>query len=141
MVNDDTPSSYLPDCTPGMMSSNFADCQSVFRPSFAATALNRSTSNPMTVLPSVSRNSLGAYVESVPMRILPSDLMAAGTFAASAESTAVDGVGPAVPDSLFFSPHAASGSASAATASTATAKRLERVMGVGVIVDYLPRIS
>src|SRR5213078_179483 len=121
MVNDDTPSSYLPDCTPGMMSSNFADCQSVFRPSFAATALNRSTSNPMTVLPSV--------------------LMAAGTFAASAESTAVDGVGPAVPDSLFFSPHAASGSASAATASTATAKRLERVMGVGVIVDYLPRIS
>src|SRR2546430_1771286 len=87
MVNEDTPSSYLPDCTPGMMSSNFADCQSVFRPSLLATALNRSTSNPMTVLPSVSRNSLGAYDESVPMLIVPADLIDAGTFAASALST------------------------------------------------------
>src|SRR5579859_6848952 len=89
IVNEETPMLYLPDVTPGMMSSNFALCQLVFRPSFPATALNRSTSNPMTVLPSVSRNSLGAYVESVPMLITPADLMAAGTFAASELSTEV----------------------------------------------------
>src|SRR2546421_6759091 len=140
MVNDETPMLYLPEPTPGMMSSNFADCHSAFSPNLPATALNRSTSNPMTVLPSVSRNSLGAYVESVPMRILPSALIAAGTFAASAESTAVEGVGPAVPDSLFFWPHAASGNASAATARTATATRRVRMMGLGVIIDYLPEL-
>jgi hypothetical protein len=60
MVNDDTPASYLPDWTPGMMSANLEGCHSVCRPSLAATALNRSTSKPTTVLPSVSRNSLGA---------------------------------------------------------------------------------
>jgi len=58
-VNDETPASYLPDWRPGMIASNTADSYSVFRPSLAATALNRSTSKPMTVLPSVSRNSFG----------------------------------------------------------------------------------
>src|SRR3954451_5332616 len=92
-VNDETPTLYLPVPTPGMMLSKLADCQSVVRPNFCATALNRSTSNPMTVLPSVSRNSLGAYDESVPMISLPDALMSAGTFAASALSTVDDGAG------------------------------------------------
>ena len=50
-VNDETPTVYLPELTPGMIASNFADCHSVVRPSFWATALNRSTSKPMIVLP------------------------------------------------------------------------------------------
>src|SRR3954447_8544649 len=95
IVKEETPTVYLPELTPGMMLSNVADCHSVVRPSFAATALNRSTSKPITVLPSVSTYSLGAYVESVPMVSLPADLIAAGTLAASAASTAVDGVAEA----------------------------------------------
>src|SRR4051795_4452589 len=86
-VNEDTPTLYFPVPTPGMMLLNDADCHSVFRPSLAATALNSSTSKPFTVLPSVSRNSLGAYVESVPMVIVPSLLTEAGTWPASCEST------------------------------------------------------
>src|SRR5262245_8880224 len=96
MVNEDTPALYLPDATPVMMESNFADCHSVLRPSLAATALNRSTSKPWTVLSSEARNSLGAYVESVPIMIFPADLMDAGTFAASFESTLTDGVADAL---------------------------------------------
>src|SRR4051794_234063 len=110
-VNEDTPTLYLPVLTPGMMPSNDADCHSVFRPSLPATALNRSTSKPFTVLPSVSRNSLGAYVESVPMVSLPADLMFAGTLAASAVSTDEDGAGAEpvpVPLSFDSPPHAAS---------------------------------
>src|SRR5689334_10710827 len=82
IVNDETPTLYFLVPTPGMMLSNDADCHSVVRPSLWPTALNRSTSNPMTVLPSASRNSLGAYVESVPMISLPADLMSAGTLSA-----------------------------------------------------------
>src|SRR4029450_13098085 len=89
--NDETPAAYLPVLTPGMMLSNVADCHWVVSPNLPATALNRSTSKPITVLPSVSRNSLGAYVESVPMTSLPADLISAGTFAASALSTDDDG--------------------------------------------------
>ncbi len=59
-VNDETPISYLPDETPGMIASNGAGVNDALSPSLAATALNRSTSNPITVLPSLSRNSLGA---------------------------------------------------------------------------------
>jgi hypothetical protein len=59
MVNDDTPISYLPDSMPGMMSANLAGWNSAFRPSLAATAANRSMSQPTGVLPSVSRNSFG----------------------------------------------------------------------------------
>src|SRR6476660_5107714 len=113
MVNDDTPTSYLPEPTPGMMSPNGAEVNSAFRPSFCATALNRSTSKPTTVLPSVSMNSAGAYVESVPTMILPSDLTAAGTLSASALSTvtgAAEAAGPLAPPvgvlSLFSSPQA-----------------------------------
>src|SRR3954452_22774155 len=98
-----------------MMLSNVADCHCVVRPSLAATALNRSTSKPWTVLPSEARNSLGAYVESVPMVIFPADLIDAGTLAASAESTLTEGVSdalvPVLPEPL---PQA--DSASAATA-------------------------
>src|SRR3954464_5809464 len=97
-VNDETTTLYFLLATPGMMLSKVADCHSAFRPSLPATALNRSTSKPMTVLPSASRNSLGAYDESVPLTSLPADLMSAGTFAASAASTAVlaDGAEPAL---------------------------------------------
>src|ERR1700712_2459658 len=99
IVNDETPTLYLALLTPGMMLSNVADCHSVVRPSFCATALNRSTSKPITVLPSASRNSLGAYDESVPMISLPAALMSAGTFAdseSSADADATGGPAPAV---------------------------------------------
>src|SRR4030095_386370 len=106
MVNDDTPNSYLPDWRPGMMSANLDGWYSVFRPSLAATALNRSTSQPTTVLPSGSRNSFGAYSALIPTRILPSDLTSAGTLAASASSTAgAAAVVPVLPPPVwFFSP-------------------------------------
>ena len=117
------PASYLPDCTPGMMSSNFADCHSVFRPSFCATALNRSTSKPITVLPSVSRNSLGAYVESVPMMILPADLIDAGTLAASAVSTEVVTAG-APPEVPLLLPQPAMANATANTPITPSQTRV-----------------
>src|SRR6266498_405311 len=107
MVNDETPTSYFQDSTPGMIASNLADVHWVVRPSLAATALNRSTSKPMTVLPSVSRNSLGASVESVPMSSLPSALAAAGTFAASAWSTPEALVVAVLPAPLLLLPHAA----------------------------------
>src|SRR5919199_6183265 len=94
MVKDETPTLYLPVPTPGMMLSNVADCHWVVNPSLPATALNRSTSKPITVLPSVSRNSLGAYVESVPMTSLPADLIWDGTFAASAASADAEGAEP-----------------------------------------------
>src|SRR2546423_10555415 len=129
MVNDETPMLYLAEPTPGMMSSNFADCHSVLSPNLPATALNRSTSNPMIVLPSVSRNSLGAYVESVPIMIFPADLTAAGTFAASALSTHDFGwavLPPLLP--LFSPPHAAMVMASAAAAARPKAARLPRGM-------------
>src|SRR3954469_12899970 len=96
IVNDETPVPYLPGLTPGMMLSNVADCHCVVRPNLPATALNRSTSKPITVLPSVSRNSFGAYVESVPMISLPADWISAGTFAASAASTEDDAAGAPV---------------------------------------------
>src|SRR4051794_14434111 len=128
-VNDETPMLYLPEPTPGMIASNFADCQSVVRPSLPATALNRSTSKPMTVLPSVSRYSLGAYDESVPTMIFPADLSAAGTFAASALSTADDAAGEPPPDPVSVPldslPQAASDTVKAAAAATpSTARRV-----------------
>src|SRR5262245_53304469 len=124
IVKDETLASYFPDCTPAISEPKSPDCHSVLRPSLPATALNRSTSKPMTVLPSVSRNSLGAYVESVPIRILPSALIAAGTIAARALSTPADDVG-AGPDgvSLLVEPHAVSASDTATVPSAATAQR------------------
>src|SRR4029450_4798262 len=115
MVNDDTPNSYLPDWRPGMMASNLAGWYSVFRPSLAATALNRSTSQPMTALPSVSRNSFGAYSALIPTTSLPSDLTASGTLAASASSTAGAAVVvPVLPPPVsLFSPQPAATRATA----------------------------
>ena len=52
--------SYLPLLTPRMIESKPVGTHSVLTPNLAATASNRSTSMPMTVLPSVSRNSFGA---------------------------------------------------------------------------------
>ena len=60
IVNEETPTSYLPEPTPAMIESNDAVWKSASRPSFCATALNRSTSKPTIVSPSLSMNSLGA---------------------------------------------------------------------------------
>ena len=72
-VNDDMPSSYFLAAMPGRMPSNALFWNSTSRPSFWPTALPRSTSMPMIVVPSVSTNSLGAYDASEPTTILPSD--------------------------------------------------------------------
>src|SRR6478735_6927034 len=87
MVKLETPTSYLPPVTPRMIESKPAGTHSVLRPSLAATALKTSTSKPSTVLPSPASISLGAYVGSVPMTILPADFSLAGTLAARAWST------------------------------------------------------
>src|SRR5690349_14258739 len=87
MVNEETPTSYLPEVTPRMMVSKPAFWNWALRPSLAATALKRSTSMPTMVLPSVSMNSLGAYDASEPTRIVPLSLIFCGTLAARAEST------------------------------------------------------
>src|SRR4029077_496494 len=64
-----------------------------------------------------ARNSLGAYVESVPTTILPSDFTASGTLAASAASRVDvelgDGVCCTAPSSFLL--HAAPARASART--------------------------
>src|SRR3954447_15996021 len=78
MVNDETPTSYLPPWTPVMMVSKPAGCHWTVTPNFCATALNRSTSMPTTVFPPC-RNSFGRYVASTPTTILPADLIFAGS--------------------------------------------------------------
>src|SRR6266545_1967340 len=75
-----------------MISSKSTAFHCVFTPSFPATALNRSTSNPATVL-SGARNSLGSYRGSVATVSAPADRIGPGTCAASAVSTVVDGAG------------------------------------------------
>ncbi len=51
MVKEETPTSYLLDCTPSSRLSNAPGFHLVFTPSFAATASNRSTSQPTTSVP------------------------------------------------------------------------------------------
>src|SRR5947209_5285621 len=94
IVNEETPASYLPEPTPAMIESNDAVWNLAFRPSFAATSWNRSTSNPTIVFPSGARNSLGAYVVSLPTLMTPSPLTAAGTSAASDWSAETLGSAP-----------------------------------------------
>src|ERR671914_2724829 len=108
MVNDETPTSNLPDWTPGMMASKLPDIHSVLSPSLAATASKASRSQPTTVLPSAARNSLGGYDASTPTTILPSLLTAAGTMAASLGSAALVGLAGWAVSSSSFSPHAVS---------------------------------
>ena len=60
IVNEETPTSYRLEPTPAMIESNEADSNSASKPSFWATAENRSTSKPTIVSPSSSMNSLGA---------------------------------------------------------------------------------
>src|SRR5512133_166513 len=121
MVNDETPISYLPDETPGMIAPNGAGLNEALRPSVAATALNRSMSTPMTVFPSLSRNSLGGYVASVPTVIVPSSETAEGTFDARAASRTAavvrlgDPPGDAESLEVLDPPQAASTKASAVT--------------------------
>ena len=92
-VNDDMPSSYFLAAMPGRMPSNALFWNSTSRPSFWPTALPRSTSMPMIVVPSASTNSLGAYDASEPTTILPSDAMSDGTSLASASSFCTAGAG------------------------------------------------
>src|SRR3954471_16887011 len=92
-VKEETPASYLPEPTPAMIESNGAVWNSAFNPSLAATRLKRSTSKPSIVEPSAARNSLGAYVVSLPTEIFPSADTAAGTFAARAGSAETLGSG------------------------------------------------
>src|SRR3954447_25766763 len=93
IVKEETAASYLPELTPAMIESNGAVANSAFRPSLAATRSKRSTSKPMIVFPSASRNSAGAYVVSLPTEIFPSADTAAGTFAANAGSAETLGSG------------------------------------------------
>src|SRR3954454_5596874 len=98
-VKEETPASYLPESTPAMIESNGAVANSAFRPSLAATRSKRSTSKPMIVFPSASRNSAGAYVVSLPTEILPSAETAAGTLATRAGSAETLGSGvPELPE-------------------------------------------
>src|SRR5688500_15785991 len=132
IVNDETPTSYLPEPTPAMIESNGAVWNSASRPSFFATSVNRSTSKPMTVSPSSARNSLGAYVVSLPTVMTPSSLTAAGTLAARESSAETLGSGvlllaPPSPDddSSDPPPHAASRRAAAVRAATRRTSALE----------------
>ncbi len=94
--NEDMPSSYLAPSMPGMIPENALFWNSAVRPSFCATAVPRSTSMPMIVLPSVSVNSFGGYDASVPKTILPSARRPpAGTIAASASSLVTVGAADA----------------------------------------------
>src|ERR1700694_4125266 len=65
----------------GMILAKSASRYSAVRPSVAAIAFIRSTSNP-TILPLGSLNSLGAYGTLTPTTSLPLDLMFSGTVAA-----------------------------------------------------------
>src|SRR4051794_19000412 len=99
IVKEETPASYFPELTPAMIESNGAVAKSAFRPSLAATRSNRSTSKPSMVVPSAARNSLGAYVVSLPTEMVPSAETAAGTFAARAGSAETLGSGvPELPE-------------------------------------------
>jgi hypothetical protein len=60
IVKDETPASYLPDWTAGMMSPNVEGTHSTSRSSLPAIASKSSTSMPITVFPSASMNSFGA---------------------------------------------------------------------------------
>ena len=92
------------------------------RPITVATALPRSTSKPITVVPSVSMNSLGAYEASVPKASLPSEAMSAGTSAAMVASSVTVGVLPVA--SLDSSlPHAVRNREAEARAQMPTAAR------------------
>jgi len=59
-VKDEMPTSYLLAARPGMIASNVAFWTSTSSPSFSPSALIRSMSMPMIVLPSLSTNSFGA---------------------------------------------------------------------------------
>src|SRR5918994_86265 len=129
IVKLETPMSYLPLWTPRMIASKAEGTHSVLTPNFAMTASKRSTSMPMTVLPSVSRYSLGWYVASVPTTMVPALLIFSGSFATSAwsgpeaEAEAVGAALVVAPTSDSESePHALRASAVVAAAATARAR-------------------
>ena len=128
--NEDMPSSYLAPSMPGMIPENAAFSNSAVRPSFCATALPRSTSMPMIVLPSVSVNSFGGYDASVPNTILPSADTACGTSAASASSLVTAGAADAGALGRAAA-GAARGRAAAAVAAGPAAGQGERQRGHG----------
>src|SRR5215217_3761118 len=114
---------------PGMMSPNLAEFHSVLSPNLAAIALNRSTSKPCTVLPSAARNSLGAYVESVPIMITPAFFMLSGSLLARSTFwlTETDGAVPP-PDSPLNELEPQALNASAATEAAATPSLIRTFM-------------
>ena len=132
IVNELTPTSYLPESTPRMIESNGALTNFASRPSFVATAVKRSTSMPSTVLPSSPRNSFGAYEASEPMASVPFSLISAGTLSARAwsastltDSVAEEADSPA--SSRVSEPHAASVVVRAKAAARAKGARRMRV--------------
>src|SRR5919107_6302523 len=134
MVNEETPTSYLPVETPVMMESKLDETNSTSTPNFWPTALNRSTSKPCTVLPSPARNSLGAYDASVPTTIFLAVLIFAGSLSASpvwavAEATD-DELGPDPASERELDPQADRDTAAAAPmARTPAAGRGRRITG------------
>src|SRR3954452_2687458 len=139
MVNEETPASNFPDPTFWVGGSNAAVLHSVVRPSLAATASNRSTSKPMTVLPSVSRYSFGGYVESVPIEMTPSLLMSAGTLLASALSTDDFVSTWSLPPPDELPPHATVNARSATRLLTPAARRGVRItlnLPEGGVLDH-----
>src|SRR5919112_5383981 len=118
MVNDETPTSYLPVFTPVMIESKLDETNCTSTPNFWPTALNRSTSKPCTVLPSPARNSLGAYEASVPTTIFLAVRIFAGSLSARplwavAEATE-DELGPEPASDSELEPQAVRDTAAAA---------------------------
>src|ERR1700761_9415119 len=99
-----------------MIESKSAMLYVAFTPSFAATALKRSMSQP-TALPLASLYSFGAYLASTPTWMTPAFLMAAGrSFAAAASVPPVFTVPPEVDGvSLLTQPDRARAAATATT--------------------------
>ena len=81
-LNDDIPTSYLPDWMPGMIVSKVAFTNFQVRPMTLPSACPSSGSHPVTVLPLEPMNSFGAYVASAATVSVPFDLTFAGTSAA-----------------------------------------------------------
>ncbi len=86
-VNEDMPTSNLPDVRPGMIVSKVALTTFAFRPRSGNSACARSASIPTTVCPLEPMNSFGAYVASAATMTAPIDLMLAGTSAAAGAYT------------------------------------------------------
>src|SRR3954467_718730 len=106
-----------------MMLSKVDPWYSTLRPSFSVTALNRSMSKP-TMSSLASRNSLGAYVGSVPTLMVPLLAISSGTSLARSSSCFTEALAedPPAPSESLLSAHAES----EATLSAPAARRPQR---------------